>query len=69
MESKLFNPVDIKISCSGIWKTVRDQGILYFGIKLENNSEFNIYNLKFFLHKIPLNMKLEPKEIRYPVGR
>ncbi len=63
MESELFDPDDIKISCSGIWKTERDHSILYFGIKLENNSEFNIYNLKFFLHKIPIDMKLEPKQI------
>ena len=63
MEKNLFDPSEIKISNSGIWKTERDQGILYFGIKLENNSEFNIYNIKFLLSKIPIDMKLEPLNI------
>ncbi len=63
MDKRLFDPNDIKISRSGIWKIERDHGILYFGVNLDNKSDFNIYNLKFFLHKIPINMKLEPKQI------
>lgn len=63
MEINLFDQSEITISNSGIWKTERDQGILYFGIKLVNNSEFNIYKIKCFLSKIPMDMKLEPQSI------
>lgn len=53
----------VKVSRTGIWKNERDECILYFGIKIENDSDIEITNVKILLNRLPYGMKLKYHQV------